>query len=336
MCKIVSFTNSSKLDIKKTSEVIGNILLGLERDGFGYAVQGEQNVFGERCISAKFRSRLGSTDLISLPIIEPRQSAFGYLDKPKGPAIFHGRTSTNDKGLLNCHPMAKDNWNLIHNGVVTDHGPKYAKATTNDSEDLLHRLILGINHVERDLSGYYAFCAIDPQGHLHVARDANATLYMAWCAKIQSYLIATTESLLESVADKLKIKIGPIDLIKEDVYLIFADNEMTHSQVIKPRGYDYTESKLASLSLGRSLSDSTYGSDYLDNDYTRFNLDDSTRELDELMDEVEHMDDTYSIQNYDGETITVEQYKKLDEVSKLECLIVRPDGTYLEIGNYRV
>jgi predicted glutamine amidotransferase len=326
MCKIVSFTNASKLDATKAAEVIGNILLKIERDGFGYAIQGESNVFGERCIADTFKSRLDSRYTIKIPVVEVRQSTFGRAEKPKGPAIFHGRTSTNDHGLLNCHPMSRDSWNLIHNGVVDDNGPKYDKATTNDSEDLLYRLIQGIDKVESHLHGYYAFTAIDPKGRLHVGRDSIATLFMAWCPKIQSYIIATTERLLEDVASALKIKIGPIDKIKSDTYMIFDGNDMSHVQSIKPLGYDSRQSRHAEDSLGVSLDSKLY---QLDGD-SRFNRDDGET-IDDLLAEIEAMDDTYQIETYDGELISVSAYHKLDEVSKLECTIFRPDGSVVDL-----
>lgn len=334
MCKVIAFTNAKKLDVKKSAETIGNILLKIEQDGFGYAIQGERNVFGERCIADRFRSRLNVADVVRLPIVESRQSSFGTLDKPAGPAIFHGRTSTNDKGLLNCHPMQRESWNLIHNGVVDDHGPKYDKTTTNDSEDLLHRLIQGIDHVERELSGYYAFAAIDPTGRLHIARDSIASLFVAWCPKIQSHIFATTESLIEQVTSALKIKVGPIDKVKSDVYMIFALNELVHQQAIKPRGYDSRQAGLASLSLGRSIdrySESERLDSIIDMTSDRYAYDraDDGPTLEDLMRELDNMDDRYTIE-YDGELISVAEYRKLDEVSQAQCLIERPDGTLLD------
>ena len=113
MCKIVTLTNTKNLDAKAISEAIGGVVQGIEKDGYGYAVQGKSGVFGEKCIAPAFSARIGIKNTVKLPIIEARQSAFGTKDKPIGPGIFHGRTSTNDKGLLNCHPMQKSGWHLI-------------------------------------------------------------------------------------------------------------------------------------------------------------------------------------------------------------------------------
>jgi len=343
MCKIISFTNASKLDIKKASEVIGEILLGIERDGYGYAVQGSQNVFGEKCVAPKFTSRLNAHNVVDLPIIEKRQSLFGVADKPTGAAIFHGRTSTNDKGLLNCHPMQRDGWHLIHNGVVTDHGEKYKKITTNDSEDVLTRLIAGIEQVEKHLSGYYAFCAIDPQGRLHVARDSIATLYMAKVPRLDSYIIATTESLIELTCKKLKLKHGAIDKIASDSYAIFDNGVMISSQKIKPRGYDQVHAGYASLSLGRELAPAcasafsaldSYGYagdsilDSIGNGYASEQEQDDT--LTDLMQELADLDDSYVIR-LDGVAISAREFYQLDNVRQLSCEIIRNDGTRLDI-----
>jgi hypothetical protein len=318
MCKILTFTNAKKIDIQKTAEVIGNILLGIERDGFGYAVQGQNNVFGEKTIAPNFCSRLEAKNIVRLPIVEARSETFGYLDKPMGPAIFHGRTSTNDKGLLNCHPMQIKKWNLIHNGVVDDHGPKYSKKTTNDSEDLLHRLLEGIESVENNIAGYFAFCAIDHNGRLHVGRDSIATLHIAWIEKVQSYLIGTTEDLIKKTAEALNLKTGPIDLIKPNTYAIFNGNDIEFHRSISPRGFDKKQAELAELSLGRSLSVEDSNSLFTDDGEC----------LSDLMREAESINDEYIIE-FAGQLISASEYSELDEYSKRLCTVERPDGTLL-------
>jgi len=336
MCKIIAFTNSSKLDIKKTSEAIGEILLGIEKDGYGYAVQGAENVFGEKCIAPKFSSRLNALNIIDLPIVEKRQEVFGHADKPTGPAIFHGRTSTNDRGLLNCHPMQRKGWHLIHNGVVTDHGAAYKKTTTNDSEDLLHRLTLGIGEVEKHLSGYYAFCAIDPKGRLHVARDTIASLYMALVPKLDSYIIATTEAILEATCKKLKLKFGPIDKLAGDTYSVFDKGVMVSTQVIKPRGYDRVQAQYATLSLGRTIEASSYGAEYdliggMTDQFTApASAMEEEEEVAELMQEIAELDDSYEIK-LDGMPLSAREFYKLDNISQLACEIYRADGSRMEL-----
>lgn len=256
MCKILALTNSKKLDLSKLN-AIGDLLLSLEKDGFGYAIQGKTNVFGEKCIAKHFESRLKSKYEIKLPVVQKRYVSFGKLETPIGPAIFHGRTSTNDKGLINCHPMIKNGNYLIHNGVVTDHGTPYKKLTTNDSEDVLHRFLEGISQVEAHLTGYYAFANIDDMGMLHVVRDSTANLHMAWCQSLDSFIFATTVDLMKRAAKILRVKLGPIDAVENNIYMVFKGNEMLRYQSIKPRGWDYNEGRYASKSLGRELTTST-------------------------------------------------------------------------------
>ena len=61
MCKIIAFTDTKKLNLKKHLNNIGNELLKLENDGFGYAIQSKTGVFGEKTIAKTFRSRLNAT-----------------------------------------------------------------------------------------------------------------------------------------------------------------------------------------------------------------------------------------------------------------------------------
>lgn len=330
MCKIVAFTNFGKIKNQTSAtEKIGNILLELESDGFGYAIHGKNGVFGEKIAGPeKFRTRFDVSSFVRLPIIVERHRTFGTKGPAVGAALFHGRTSTNDAGLLNCHPMQREGWHLIHNGVVTDHGEKYEKKTTNDSEDVLHRLIQGIDAVERDLSGYYAFSAIDPTFKLHVARDSNATLFVAWSDDIDSFVFATTEDLLESVLKALKIKASPIEKVLDDCYMIFEGNTPVHQQKIKPRGYGRAEATWAHKSLGHSIDSGGYSdwrTQYEEKeDY--FNRD-SYIEGEELMRELDQMDGSYTIISRDEEYLTPAAYHKLDPIAQAECTIIRPDGS---------
>lgn len=341
MCKIVAFTNGSK--IKKSGiNKIGNILLKLEKDGFGYAMQGEQGPFGEKCIADTFESRLNATNVVELPIVAKRYEAFGTASAVNGPALFHGRTSTNVRGLRNCHPMQRDGWNLIHNGVVTDYGPYYLKDTSNDSEDVLKRLIDGIDHVEKHLSGYYAFAAIAPDAKLHVCRDDLATLYVAWSPVLESYIIATTESLLDDVSKALKAKRGPIEYVEDETYMIWEGNELVACQEIVARGYTSIESKYSGASIGKVI-DATGGtlSSAMADGFSvtddglsinqRFNRmeDDETRYY-AYKREVEAMGPEYEIWDGDAQ-LTLAEFRKLDHISQESCVIIRPDGTWLTL-----
>ncbi len=359
MCKILAFTDTKRLNLKKCVNDIGNTLLKLEKDGFGYAVQGKNGVFGEKTIAPHFRTRLNAKNMVTLPIVKVQYSKFGQPSALTGPGIFHGRTSTNADGLINTHPMQRPDekgiWHLIHNGVVTDHGPAYSKLTDNDSEDVLHRLMQGINQVETQLTGYYAFTCIDSNGFLHVGRDRIAPLYMAWSAIYDTFIIATTESLLLKISKMLNAKIGPIDEIEDDVYMVFNGNELIHSQSIKSRGWTKRESQHSMSSLGVNLgggevmvqsstnhsiskSEADWQSDSqwdeaiknITSASEEQTVDDKEVAYYEYLKEIENMDSSYTITDADDNYIQVHEFLKLDYISKEMCTIIRPDGTLLD------
>lgn len=329
MCKIFSLSNASKLDLKKASEIIGNELLSIEKDGFGYAAFGEKGVFGEKSIRSNFKTRFGLTRSLPKEAIEKSHETFGVFSKVIGPAIFHGRTSTNSLGLKNCHPIQRDGWNLIHNGVVTDAGEKYQKMTDNDSEDVLYRFLSGgIDSVAKNLSGYYAFNAISPDGKLIVVRDRTAHLVTAWSDSHETHIFATTESLLLKIAKKLKMEVGPIDDFKQDHFATFSGNDYLSGKDFISLGYGLRESKFASRSLGFELDsypDSNYSLDSTVYEAEKF------YDTEDLRDELNCLDETYDIFDRTGSKIEIHEFYKLDTFSQLSCTIYREDGTSLDL-----
>lgn len=367
MCKILAFTNTKKIKMDKHLNKIGNTLLALEDDGFGYAVQGTNGMFGEKTIDRKFKSRLNATNLITYPIFTPKNEAFGVKGALTGPGIFHGRTSTNVGGLINTHPMQRDGWNLIHNGVVTDVGldNTYDTISDNDSEFVLYRLIQGIKAVQESLEGYYAFAAIDPEGRLHICRDRTATLFVAYSASYETYVIATTEELLVEVSRFMNAKIGPVEEIDEDLYMIFQGNEMIHMEQIKSKGYTRRQSVFASRSLGREIpfegvithnrgngdirdvtrSGSHHRASHSDmseaellalNNMVESSINEFVPEDEEETDyykyvnELENMDASYQIYLPDNKQIDLFEFRRLDGITKEMCTILRADGTLVE------
>lgn len=346
MCKIMALTNTSKLDIKRATKVISEILTVYEKDGFGYAVQGENGVFGEKSIADVFNTRFVNLSSIDLPITKKTHQMFGNPSKGKSAGIWHSRTSTNTKGLLNCHPMQRDGWNLIHNGVVTDYGPKYKKLTGNDSEDVLKRLIDGIDKVERHLSGYYAVAAIDPQGRLHVVKDATARLVVCHSPTINSYIFATNQDLIEQLAKKLKLKISPIDSVEDNVYFTFDGNDIVSCQTIKPRGYTYYESQYAKDSLGHDIDDRPYYNadqprDLLPPSSSRpssgtyssarhGNNDQAKLSYYHWRHAIQTLSEDHQIFDRAWNTVKLADFKAMDYIDQSYCTIIKPDGKIIE------
>src|SRR5271165_6816473 len=119
MCLVLAVTNMKKIALSKCLNDIGTTLLKEEEDGFGYAIQGKNGVFGEKTIAKKFYTRLARKHLeVNLPIVRKKHVSFGTPSELVGPGIFHGRTSTNVISLRDTHPMQIADWHLIHNGVV--------------------------------------------------------------------------------------------------------------------------------------------------------------------------------------------------------------------------
>jgi len=244
MCKLMAFSDGSRI---KNLKLVINRALPLitkhDQHGFGWSAQGERGAFGERMTELAHGFRLDANKYAvgRFPIAET-YNAFGTESAVQGGLLIHARTSTNHKTLINTHPIQRNDWTLVHNGVVSNRGLPYKMNTTNDTEHLVHYLSTdGIKAIETQLSGYYAFAAFDPQGFLHICRDDNATLHVAWIRSIKSYIFATTRDLIEDLCTEMKWKRGPIDAVSDNVYMVLQGNEILKQQTIKPRGYDRIE-----------------------------------------------------------------------------------------------
>ena len=260
MCKILGFSDFSKIKKKlEVTEYIGELLLNSERDGFGYAIwdKNKSAFFGERTNESTFSSSLRESSGVNFDFCDVKpssQNVFGEIDFSNvGPAIFHGRHSTNQKTLVNTHPIVKHGMALIHNGVVTDHGPKYETITTNDSEHVLERY--KDSSFEEHLTGYYAFMSIDSEGILHVCRDKTTSLYSSWIDSLNTYIFSTTEENITKVCKALGVIASKPKKLKDDILFTMQDNKILTSRSIHSRGWGYTESRHAQTSLGHSLDD---------------------------------------------------------------------------------
>lgn len=328
MCKVLMLTNTEKLKNRKTVvESIAKHLLTDQRDGFGYAIQGAQGAYGERTIKDEFTSRIGNEKHeIKDAIFQPTYNRYGTIAKPVGGAIFHGRTSTNSLGLVNTHPIVKNNWSLIHNGVVTNHGPKYEKETSNDTEDLVHYLsTTGVSGIEEHITGYYAIGALDPMGNLHIIKDAVAPLFVCINKTLECFMFATTERLLTEVAKDCHWALGPLEEVRDNCHLIYdIKGKLIHNQDIKSRGYGFKESEYSKFSLGRDLREvgayEGYDADVM---WAKYKVDSERSEF-----------KGYKFFDWNDKELTYDEFIMLDVVTKADCFVYRPDGSLVEPEDY--
>jgi predicted glutamine amidotransferase len=348
MCQILILTKTDKVkDKTKLIEISAKQLQETQKDGFGYAIHGKLGVFGERTTNRSFKSRLGTKKYPILDsIIEQTYNDFGVNSNPVGGAIFHGRTSTNLKSLVNTHPISKSGWHLIHNGVVNNLGEKYDKATSNDTEDLIHYMTTtGIKGIEQNLSGYYAVGALDETGNLHIFKDAIANLHVTMNKTLDCLMFGTTEDLIKTVAKKMKYDIGHIEKVKDNVYMIFnPQGEMIANESISPKGYTALESAYMGRSLGYEADSDLHGyPDYMGSrNYKSHYMDDEERSyVDGYADdesayqaEIDSMDASYTVVDWNGRKLDLDEFRKLDEVTKRDCIVRRADGTIVDCEDY--
>lgn len=305
---------------QKITHTASKLLGTTERDGFGHATLTDGGIYLQRYVEPKDVKPNLHQFRKSFTI--PNSNESGKLAPPKGAAMWHGRISTNDKTLINTHPIVKHGWTLIHNGVVEDSGAKYDMITTNDTEHCLERLVQGIGEVEKHITGYYALAAIDPNGKLHIVKDDIARLHCAWVTEAKSYIFATTKDLIVDMCAKMKWTYDTIEAVADNQYLIFdQDGLLVHQQDIKPKGYSSYSASKSKLSLG-------YEWDDLDGIRTIGDLDETDEQM--FLDEVtQYSDMTYSFINKNtGRSITHTAFLELKEIEMIEdYTVVRPDGT---------
>ncbi len=358
MCKVLMLSNTSKLtNVKKTVDTIFDLITHTDDHGFGYAFRGKNGVFGEKTINKTWKYGSKTPEFAKTNVTDEK---FGTPSNISGAALFHGRTSTNHINLLNTHPLQKNDWTLIHNGVVNNQGPAYEMVTTNDTEHLVHYLSTeGIRGIEQHITGYYAIGAIDPEGKLHIVRDGIASLYACFSDTIKSWIFATTVDLIKDLCEQMEWTRGTIREYDKGMYTIMDKNNIELVQEFTPRGFGYAESKYASQSLGRSIG-SGYGRDYDYEDsynmHRRTNRDvtiykdgkvvDSEADLEDsinearmesysaFLEEVANMDSSYMIEDENGREISTREFDKLDMIAQAKCKIVRADGTIVDPDDY--
>lgn len=357
MCKVMIFSNGKKLN-NNLSNVVNYIkteITAQDDDGFGWlGVDEKGKVFGERSTFVEqFRSmwkyKNFKNKLNDVPFSVKNYNYFGDLKNSTlhGAVMFHGRTSTNDKTLINTHPIIKNDWSVIHNGVVSNLGKSYKMFTTNDTEHIVeHMSKSGINGVVDNLSGYYAVGAVDPNGDLHIIKDDVASLYMTYISKLESYVFATTEDLINNFCDEFKYKFEPITQVVDNSYIVLDKNtnNVLKFEEIKPIGM---RSSFERDMVGTSLhylnsSDKYYDSSHYYNPpkiksqtgvvdatikrETILNTiaDDPNEQTLYLEDILEYADAGYIIYDKSDREISFDVFKQMETSEKLQCLLVDP------------
>jgi predicted glutamine amidotransferase len=353
MCKIFTLTNATKIKkMNRFIEIVAAELQYHEQDGFGYSIQGEQGVYGERTTAKDFNTMMVNKALGVFPFLKNEYNRYGNKSKITGAAMFHGRTSTNKKDLINTHPIIKHGWNLIHNGVVSNTGKDYTRITSNDTEHLVEYMAtLGIKGVEENLTGYYAFTAIDPSGQLHIVKDSAASLYFAEVMTIDSYVFATSKQMIIDVCKKMNWKHSVVESLKDNMYLVYNNNVLISQVDITPKGRTAYEDKWSNQSLGYNLGDKydDYNYKTWDNhvDYTEGkgpelvpSIPGPSDELDEdsidlFLEEVNtYADSSYTFKDYACRDLTYSEFIALEDEEKICCTVIRSDGTVVDPDDY--
>ena len=361
MCKVMIFSNSKKMtkNLKNKINFVSRLISESDDDGFGWAaVDSSNKLVGERTTNPEmFNSMLGvknfSHNKNVLPNVYKNYNSFGDLKNftPSGGALmFHGRTSTNARSLLNTHPIIKNGWAIIHNGVVTNIGEKYKMQTTNDTEHVAHYLSTkGIEGLANNLTGYYAVGAIDDKGNLHVVRDKVADLVSSYIPSLESYIFATTADLIKDFCEEFKYTYSTITSVIEDTYLVLdKENNILDFKEFKSLGmYSSYEREMMSTSLhyktDHDFKDDKYWEKFVSENTTSNVVDVSNEGLDEkrnqIMDSIYsdvnkqalYLDELQEFAKYDyiildkyNKEISYNAFRQLDSTEQLQCLLVDP------------
>jgi asparagine synthetase B (glutamine-hydrolysing) len=119
--------------------------------------------------------------------------------------IAHSRYSTNVSGIDAVHPFtdkAQKNA-LVHNGIVDVPDNVYLESG-NDSEYLTNSYFSKGSKALKNISGYFAFLALNHSGTIDVIRDDTAKLFASYLPDFETYIFATTEKIIEKIQKILK------------------------------------------------------------------------------------------------------------------------------------
>lgn len=261
MCKLLIVTNISKLTDKQLSTLIDKAAKPIskyERDGFGFAYTTEDGVYAERWVDPdEFAARKLKAGPYDHVLAQPAEfdSVGNAESKHVGGLLVHGRTSTNDVALMNTHPFINDKHVLIHNGVVQNVGEHVERVSTNDTEFILtHYTNGGMARVAESVSGYYACGMLDiATGNTIVFRDSTASLFVAWIAKFETYMFATTKEILIAAAAAIGVKRVSIRDAQLNFHVVFdKTGKLIDSSTFEPLKRSF--GSLDDKSLGRSAA----------------------------------------------------------------------------------
>jgi len=211
-CKNVR--QASRLVIKMRT-----LLAASQRDGFGYALNNNGQVFVERHVDPNTCDGLGtlkaSRDI--LPATLHTQLTYGVdynqhgtiptKGSVRGCVIAHGRTATCGKNIANTHPFTGEvdgkRWTIAHNGVVEWNGEKLPLQSTCDSEHLLNCYLYkqGEQSFHEGIAGYAAIVGINPNNEMFALRDDRAPLYVTLIKQLNCYILCTDKTHCEDIAD---------------------------------------------------------------------------------------------------------------------------------------
>jgi predicted glutamine amidotransferase len=278
MCKLAGWTSSKDHPLTRANADLAlraahAVIAKTERDGFGYAQASSSGLRGKYVRPSEFKSLDGlpnmyqragkAAEAFSTTFRTSHEGSY----KPDKHMIVHGRTATCGISLENVHPFRRNGWTLAHNGVIGYSGSDPSKAHSKVTCDSQHLLICMADNTPtlkrkedlKDITGYAAFLALNPQGKLFVAVDDTARLY-AGITKTGRWIFGTTEQIVEAISDVWKCKGVEAYPINEWTWLEF--DQANHSE---PELSEWSHKKasqrqlgFASQSLGSSWDHSTY------------------------------------------------------------------------------
>ena len=272
MCKLFAVSSTAKMKrtlLERTIWYINQTYASSQRDGFGFSVQCGERRYTERYCEPMSYLGLGKLKE-TLKEMDPFFSD-GYKDThdtpqwkmgvATGPLIAHGRTSTGSVEIANTHPFTKNGWTLAHNGVCGWRGEARKLETTCDSEHLLNCYALGNGVADlKELSGWAAWVAINPEGRLVAGRDEATPLHFAFSKQLSAYIIATKKDDLEKYTQAMKIKCGKPLLMRANSEVTFDTKGVDVEGVIHGGLSKYIEPSMyanASKALGCEVGKAT-------------------------------------------------------------------------------